>query len=157
MFCKHGENNPKTLPSTSTCTTTSFVVNGAGGGAGHGGNQGAVNELSERQPPGLQAARAEKQQERQTHGANSLAVKLGFPQTPRCHHCALLQFLGDLLFLSLGGRVAVSLPTHEIQAPGMAASITRDVKLLFLILKSMHFNLMNVFWPHVYGKEIAKK
>lgn len=86
------------------------------------------------------------------------AQQLGFPQTPRCHHCALLQFLGDLLFLSLGGRVAVSLPTHEIQAPGMAASIMRDVKLLFLlILKSMHFNLTNVFWPHVYGKEIAKK
>lgn len=44
--------------------------------------------------------------------------------------------------------------------PGTAASVTRAVKLLLLlILKSMHFNLMNVFFPLVFnmGKKQQKR
>ena len=45
---------------------------------------------------------------------------------------------------------------RELQVPEMAVSVRRAIKLLFLALKSVHFSLVNIFLPCVYGKETAR-
>lgn len=46
---------------------------------------------------------------------------------------------------------------REFQVLEMAVSVRRAIKLLFLTLKPVHFSLVNVFLPRVYGKETARK